>query len=141
MSLIPWSSFRDLDNITRDMANSFYRSPFEFFTRQTPAVDVYESNGDVIIKAEIPGVSKEDLNVYVEKDAVRLYGQAKRDAEYKDENVYRTERFYGNFSRIIPLPVEVKSEQARAEYKDGILKITVPKMEVMQTRGKKIDIH
>ncbi|NLU27894.1 MAG: Hsp20/alpha crystallin family protein, partial [Hungateiclostridium thermocellum] len=56
-------------------------------------------------------------------------------------HIYRTERYYGSFSRTIPLPVEVKSEQAKAEYKDGILTVTVPKVETTQMKGKKIDIH
>jgi len=70
-----------------------------------------------------------------------LSGETKRDTEYKNEHIYRTERYYGSFSRTIPLPVEVKSEQAKAEYKDGILTVTVPKVETTQMKGKKIDIH
>jgi HSP20 family protein len=142
MSLIPWSPFKDIVNISRDMSDFFYRTPFDLFTRSTsPLIDLYESNSDIVVKAEIPGVSKEDLNVYVDENTIKLSGQAKKDTEYKDENIYRTERFYGNFSRTIPLPMKVKSEQAKAEYKDGILKITVPKTETTQTKGKRIDIH
>ncbi|MCX7747403.1 MAG: Hsp20/alpha crystallin family protein, partial [Clostridia bacterium] len=96
---------------------------------------------DVVVKAEIPGITKEDLNVYVDENSIRLSGQSKRDNEYKDENIYRTERYYGSFSRTIPLPVEIKSEQAKAEYKDGILSITVPKVEQAKAKGKRIDIQ
>jgi len=77
----------------------------------------------------------------VDENSVRLSGQSKRDKEYNDENIYRTERYYGSFSRTIPLPAEVKPEQAKAEYKDGILSITVPKAEPAKSRGKRIDIH
>ena len=103
--------------------------------------DVYQTEKDVIVKAEIPGISKEDLEVYIDEDSIRLSGQSKRDKEYKDENIYRTERYYGSFSRTIPLPMEVKTEQASAEYKDGILSITVPKAEPSKLKGKRINIQ
>jgi len=142
MSLISWNPFREVDSISRDMETFFERSPFGFFSRATaPRVDVFETEKDVIVKAEIPGVSKEDLNVYVDENSIRLSGETKRDTEYKNEHIYRTERYYGSFSRTISLPVEVKSEQAKAEYKDGILTVTVPKVETTQMKGKKIDIH
>ncbi|ABN51278.1 MAG TPA: Hsp20/alpha crystallin family protein [Hungateiclostridium thermocellum] len=142
MSLISWNPFREVDSISRDMETFFERSPFGFFSRATaPRVDVFETEKDVVVKAEIPGVSKEDLNVYVDENSIRLSGETKRDTEYKNEHIYRTERYYGSFSRTIPLPVEVKSEQAKAEYKDGILTVTVPKVETTQMKGKKIDIH
>ena len=92
-----------------------------------PRVDVYQTEEDVIVKAEIPGVSKEDLNVYVDENSIRLTGQTKRDERYKDENMYRTERFYGSFSRTIPLPVEVKSDRAKAEYKEGFCRLACQK--------------
>lgn len=67
MGLVPWNPFRDMDNISREMGNFFDRSPFGFFGKATsPRVDVFETDNDVVLKAEIPGVSKEDLNVYVE---------------------------------------------------------------------------
>ena len=65
-------------------------------------------------------------SVYIDEGSIRLTGQTRRDERYKDENMYRTERFYGSFARTIPLPTEVKSEQAKAEYKEGILSISVP---------------
>lgn len=142
MSLVPWNPFKDMDNISREMANIFDRTPFGFFGKSiSPRVDVFETNDDIVLKAEIPGVSKEDLNVYIDENSIRLSGQTKKDVEHKDENVYRTERFYGSFSRTIPLPVEVKSEQAKAEYKDGILSITVPKVESSKMKGRRIDIQ
>lgn len=82
----------------------------------SPRVDVYQTEKDVIVKAEIPGISKEDLDVYIYEDSIRLSGQSKMDDEYKDENIYKTERYYGSFLRTIPLPVEVKTEHATAEY-------------------------
>jgi HSP20 family protein len=142
MSIVPWHPFRDIDNIGREMSSILENSPLTFFGRATsPRVDVYQTDKEVIVKAEIPGVSKEDLNVYVDENSIRLAGQIKRDQEFSDENMYRTERFYGSFSRTLPLPVEVKSEQAKAEYKDGILSILVPKVELTKMKGRQLDIQ
>lgn len=142
MSLVPWNPFREVDNFGKEISNFFDFSPLRFFGgMNSPRVDVYQTDADVIVKAEIPGISKEDLNVYVDENSIRLSGQSKRGNEYKDENIYRTERLYGSFSRTIPLPVKIKSDQAKAEYKDGILSITVPKVEVTNIKGKRIDIQ
>jgi HSP20 family protein len=142
MSLVPWNPFREMDNFSKDISSLIDFSPFRFFGgMSSPRVDVFQTDTDVVVKAEIPGITKEDLNVYVDENSIRLSGQSKRDNEYKDENIYRTERYYGSFSRTIPLPVEIKSEQAKAEYKDGILSITVPKVEQAKAKGKKIDIQ
>jgi HSP20 family protein len=141
MALVPWNPFRDMDNIGREVS-SFFDFPSKIFGGfSSPRVDVYQTEDDVIVKAEIPGVSKEDLNLYIDGETIRLTGQTKREKELKDENAYRTERYYGSFSRTIPLPVEVKSDQAKAEYRDGILSITVPKVEPSKTKRRKIDIQ
>ena len=139
MSLVEWNPLREME---REMTNFFDRSPFSFFGMGTyPRVDVYQTENDIIVKAEMPGVSKEVLNVYVEDNLLRLSGRTKRHEEFKDENVYRTERRYGSFSRTISLPAEVKSEQVKASYNDGILSITLPKAEPSKIRGRKIDIQ
>ncbi len=142
MNLVPWNPFRDADNIQREMSNFFENSPFGFFGKTTsPRIDVYQTEKDVVLNAEIPGVSKEDLNVYVDENSIRLSGQTKKDDDYKDDDVYRKERYYGSFSRTIPLPVEVKSQKAKAEYKNGILSIYVPKVEPAKMKGCRIDIQ
>jgi len=142
MSLIPWNPFRDVDNIGKDMSNFIDNLPSRLFGGiSTPRVDVYQTEADVVVKAEIPGVSKDDLNLYIDENFVRLSGQTKKENEFKEENICRTERYYGSFSRTIQLPVEVKSEKAKAEYKDGILSITVPKLEPSKSKGRRIDIQ
>ncbi len=139
MSLVEWNPLREME---REMTNFFDRSPFSFFGMGTyPRVDVYQTENDIIVKAEMPGVSKEDLNVYVEDNLLRLSGRTRRHEEFKDENVYSTERRYGSFSRTISLPAEVKSEQVKASYNDDILSITLPKAEPSKIRGRKIDIQ
>lgn len=141
MNLAPWNPFRDMDNIGREMSNFFDYTPKMLGGFSSPRVDVYQTEKEVIVKAEIPGVSKEDLNLYIDESSVRLTGQTKRENELKDENAYRMERYYGSFSRTIPLPVEVKSDKAKAEYKDGVLSVTVPKVEPSKSKGRRIDIQ
>ncbi len=141
MDLTPWNPFRDVDNISRELS-SLFDFPSRFLSRiSSPRVDVYQTENDVVVKAEIPGVSKEDLDLYIDENSINFSGQTKRESEFKDENAYRAERYYGSLSRTIPLPVEVRAEQAKAEYKDGILSITVPKAEPLKTKRRKIDIQ
>ena len=92
-----------------------------------PRVDVYEKDNNIIIEAEVPGAKKEDIEVKVKDNAVVIRGEVKKEEEKKEENYYRSERFYGKFERIIPLPADVKVEEAKAEYQDGVLKLTIPK--------------
>lgn len=132
-----------MDDFGKHMIEGFReRNPFRLlYDLNQPRIDVYQTDSDVIVKAEIPGVSKEDLNVYVDDNSIRFSGQSRRREEFKDENIYRSERSFGRFSRAIPLPVEIKSEQAKAEYQDGILSIIAPKTESAKTRGKRIEIQ
>ncbi|NLC68452.1 MAG: Hsp20/alpha crystallin family protein [Clostridiaceae bacterium] len=142
MSLVEWNPFRDMDNFTRDVAGFFDRSPFRLFgMANTPRVDVYQTDNEVIVKAEVPGIKKEDINIFVDENSIRLSGKFTKTSDFKDENVYRSERYYGNFSRTIPLPVEIKTDQTSAEYKDGILTITAMKLEPSRLKGRRIDIN
>ncbi|NLM09633.1 MAG: Hsp20/alpha crystallin family protein [Clostridiaceae bacterium] len=140
MSLISWNPFKEID---RDMIKFMENMPSFSFSGKSisPRVDVYEIEDKIVVKAEIPGVSKEDLNIYVNENSIRLSGQTRREKDFRDENAYHSERYYGSFSRTIPLPVEVKSEAANASYKDGILSITLPKAESAKGRRRKIDIQ
>lgn len=142
MNLIEWNPLKEMDNFARQMGHLLDYSPFRmFYNVSTPKVDIFQTETDVLVKAEIPGVSKEDLNVYVDESSIRLSGETKLNQEIKDENVYRSERYYGSFSRTVPLPVEVISDQAKAEYKDGILTVTIPKVTPAKPKGKKIDVQ
>ncbi|AGC67991.1 heat shock protein Hsp20 [Thermoclostridium stercorarium subsp. stercorarium DSM 8532] len=139
MRLVSWNPFRDID---RDVARFFENAPLSFFGKNiSPRVDVYDTEDKIVVKAEIPGVSKEDLNIYVDENTVRISGQTKRENEFNDENLYHSERYYGSFSRTIPLPVQVKSDEAEASYRDGLLSITLPKAEPAKNRGRKIEIQ
>jgi len=104
----------------------------------SPSVDVTESNGSVLVKAELPGLEVEDIDVDVTDGLLILRGDKKTEEEKKDERVYCRERFHGTFQRAFRLPAGVKSDQVDARFKNGVLTITIPKSE--ESRQKKIEI-
>lgn len=155
MALRRWDPFRELESLRREMDRIFDEvfgralfsgreselEPIEEFGRAwTPACDIYETDKEVVVKANLPGVSKDNVEVVVTEDAVTIKGEAKEESEVKEKNYYRKELSYGAFQRVIPLPVPVKSDEAKATFKDGILEIRAPKQEV-SPKGKKINIE
>ncbi len=128
-----WNPFRELARIEQEL-NKVFNELVPTRTAEvaqaqvwTPRVDVYEKDNKLIIEAEIPGAKKEDIEVKIKDNAVVIKGEVKREEEKKEENFYRSERFYGVFERVIPLPVEVKPEEAKASFENGILKLEIPK--------------
>ena len=105
-----------------------------------PAVDVYETNDDVVVKAELPGVKKEDVQVSIEGETLTLKGEMRHTEEAKDDGYYRRELRYGSFHRTVPLPVPVKPDEISARFEDGILTVRCPKS-VEATIGKTIPIE
>ncbi|MGI5839449.1 MAG: Hsp20/alpha crystallin family protein [bacterium] len=142
MSLTQWNPFWDIDRMRNEFNNLFLTNPLAFSAGlNTPRVDVYETENEFRIAAELPGVAKEDIAVTIDADAVRLAGEFKRSGELRDENVHRAERFYGRFSRVVPLPQEVRTAEAKADYQDGILTVTIPKTQTGQARTRRLDIN
>ncbi len=92
-----------------------------------PKVDIMQTEKEVLVKADVPGVKKEDMQVTVTDDSITFRGEAKSDIETKKENYFHSERFYGCYSRTLPLPVLVDSANAKAKFEDGVLTVTVPK--------------
>ncbi|MCX7837704.1 MAG: Hsp20/alpha crystallin family protein [candidate division WOR-3 bacterium] len=132
--LRPWTPLaKELEELEKDIKRTFE----EFFGRRrrmpamaeefVPLIDMYEKGNDNIVEAEIPGLEKEDLSVSVSENSVTIKGEIKKEKEVKEKDYYLCERSYGSFSRTIELPTEVDSEKAKASYKNGILKITLPK--------------
>jgi HSP20 family protein len=138
--LAVWTPFAELERIRREF-DRLLEDVFPAAEREqvlAPPVDVYETESEVVVKAELPGVKKEDIEVTIKENAVHIKAERKEEREEKTENVHRVERFYGRIERIIPLPVEVKTEEAKAEYKDGVLEIRIPKVKV--TKEAKIQV-
>ena len=104
-----------------------------------PAVDVYESKEDIIIKAELPGVEKKDITVDVNGGVLTLKGERNHEEEVKEEEYYRRESVYGKFERSFKLPDGTDFDKIKADFKEGILKVSVPKIE--EKKPKKITVH
>jgi HSP20 family protein len=102
-----------------------------------PSVDLHETDHELILHADIPGLNPEDVDITVDEDMVTLKGETKRDETREERGYHLTERRYGSFYRTIPLPVQVKSEQAVARYKDGVLELKMPKNKAAARRGFK----
>jgi HSP20 family protein len=94
-----------------------------------PAVEIAEDKEQVIVKAEIPGLKKEDIQVNLSDNLLTISGERKEETEKKEKGYYYSERSYGSFSRTIQLPAEVKTDKASAKFKDGVLEISLPKTE------------
>jgi HSP20 family protein len=104
----------------------------------SPAVDIYETDDEVVVKAELPEVDQKDIDIQIENNTITLRGERKFNKETKKENFHRIERAYGAFSRSFTLPGTIDQERIRADYKDGILKISMPKRE--ETKPKQIKV-
>jgi HSP20 family protein len=105
-----------------------------------PPVDIYETENDIVLKAELPGVDPKDVEVRVEDSTLYLKGERKFEKEVEDENYHRVERSYGSFARSFSLPNSINAEKVKAEYKDGLLTLTLPKREEAKPRTIKIDV-
>ncbi|HHY98012.1 MAG TPA: Hsp20/alpha crystallin family protein [Firmicutes bacterium] len=146
--LVPWDPWRELVDF-RDALEHFWARRFPrrrgegWFTGGlwSPAVDVYDRGDSIVVKAEIPGVSKDEINLTLTEDGLTISGETRRDEEIKDRDYYRRERSYGSFTRTIPLPVAVQKEGAKATFKDGVLEVTLPKVKGAGPRGTQINIE
>ncbi|HAA24509.1 MAG TPA: heat-shock protein Hsp20 [Ruminiclostridium sp.] len=141
MSFGNWKPLREIDELASEINELLMTTPLSIINRYaTPRTDVYQTEKEVIVTSEIPGLSKEDMEVLIENTYIRLSGHKKRNTGGNEE-ICRSERFFGSFSRIIPLPSEVEPDKAVAQYKDGILTIVMPKSENKSPNGKKVEIQ
>jgi HSP20 family protein len=133
---------RLFDEFFRD---PFSLSPFEAFTSQlsnfTPRVDVVETDKEVKITAELPGVDEEDIDITLRSQVVTISGEKKEEKEEKGRDYYHYERSYGSFRRDIPLPCEVEEDKADATFKKGVLTITLPKTAEARRQVKRIKVR
>lgn len=105
-----------------------------------PDVEMLQRNHELVIRADLPGLTKEDVKVDITENAVTIQGERRREHEEEKGGVYRSERSYGGFSRTIALPEGAITDQAKASYKDGVLEITMPAPPETVTRGRKLEI-
>lgn len=139
-----WDSFRELVNL-RDEMDRFFNT---FFNKQledtegfwAPVIDIEEDNEYFIVKAELPGIKKEDIKISVRGNLLSITGGRKQESEIKNKTFHRIERSYGKFMRKITLPSEVNADKVQAKYKDGILTITLPKPESMKPKEITVEL-
>ncbi len=109
-------------------------------SHHVPSVDVYEKDGSILMEAELPGVAREDIKVSCTDHSVVIYGETRKDAEEKKDGYYRSERRVGRFYRTVPVPEEVDFEKATAEFNNGVLKITLPRVAPEKERTRTIPV-
>src|SRR5579884_1275496 len=106
----------------------------------TPAVDIYETENELVLKADLPDVKMEDIDIRMENGTLALKGERKFENEETKKGFHRVERSYGSFARYFTLPETVEAEKVRAEYKNGVLTVTLPKKEVAKPRQVKVQV-
>lgn len=141
-----WDPFADLLDLQRQINRlfdiSFSRFPVRFEAEEfLPAIDLYEMDQEYVIEAELPGLNQKEIEVNIEDDYLTIKGEKKREREIKSEDYHRAERFYGKFERRIALPSDIDKEKVKASYKDGVLKITLPKREEAKPKQIKVDVE
>jgi HSP20 family protein len=145
MAVVKWDPFRDLGTL-QDRMNRLFDDASRTWrpdepaatTTWSPAVDIFETEGEIVVKAELPGMERNDITLNLEKNILTLKGERRFQKETKEDNYHRIERSYGTFSRAFSIPATVDEEKIKAEYKDGVLKIVLPKKE--QAKPKQIRI-
>ena len=105
----------------------------------SPAVDMYETKNEVVVSAELPGLSEKDIRVSVTGDLLTIQGERQGDADAEEGGHYRRERWFGKFERTLSLPVPVETSQVKATYRDGVLTIKLPKVEEIRPKEIKIE--
>jgi HSP20 family protein len=144
MALVRWEPFEGLMSLRREMDRLFERffEPGPLTTERAsifePAVEVADCDGHVMVKAQVPGVSKDNIQLDITEDTLTLRGEMKAEEKIDEKQFYRREFRYGAFSRTIPLPSGVQADKATAELKDGMLTVTLPKSE--RAKAKQIPI-
>jgi HSP20 family protein len=150
MAIVRWEPFRDLVGL-QDRMNRLFDDSFRGLSRGTgdddwsvggtwaPAVDIYEQEGNIVLKAELPGIDAKEVDIHLENNILTLRGERKVDNEVKRENYHRVERAYGSFTRSFTLPTVIDQEHIKAECRDGVLKVILPKRE--EAKPKQITIN
>ena len=148
MALIRWDPFREMSALQERMNRLFSDVRAQAPVRGEeivqgawiPAVDIFETNEAIVLKAELPGITAQDVSVEVKDNTLTLKGEKKFEKEVKEENYHRVERSYGSFQRAFTLPGTIHQEKVTAKFKDGILEITLPKVEEAKPKQIKVDI-
>lgn len=141
MSIVRYDPFRDLRNLQDEVNRLFSTNLSRSFDDEgiargawIPNVDIYENKDQIVLEAELPGMNREDFDLSIENNVITLRGERKFEKKDDGDNYHRVERAYGTFTRSFTLPQTVSAEGAVAEYKNGVLRVTLPKREEVKAR-------
>jgi HSP20 family protein len=139
-----WPTFDRLSNL-RDELDRLFDLPLTDWVRASslvsgwsPSLDLFEDKDNFIVKAELPGMKKDDIDISLHEGALSISGERKREEQFEDAGTYREERFFGKFHRSLALPKPVAADKVTATYKDGVLTVTLPKTE--EVKPKQIEV-
>jgi HSP20 family protein len=149
MALVRFDPFRELssmqDRINRIFGDAYGRRTEDDIMLRgdwIPPVDIFENgHGEIVIKAELPGLDKKDIDLRVENNTLTIRGERKRESEVKDENYHRVERVYGAFTRSFSVPQTVDAGRVTADYKDGVLTVVLPVKEEAKPRQIQVKVN
>ena len=143
--LATWPTFGRLTNL-RDEIDRLFEAPLaelvrssQWFSGWTPPLDMHEDKDNIYVRVELPGMKKEDIDLSLHDGSLSISGERKTEEKHQEGEVYRAERFFGRFQRTVGLPTPVQNDKVRAQYKDGILTVTLPKAE--EAKPKHIDVN
>ncbi len=145
--IAPFRSLREeIDRVFEDFVRGWPRPwsgtwPATLESVSAPTVDLKETEKEFVLTAEVPGVTKDQLNIAIAEDSVTLQGERKEEKEKKEENYHYRESSYGSFQRVVPLPAAVVADKAKAKLKDGVLTLTLPKAEPSEKKQIKIKVE
>ena len=145
MSIVKYDPFRDLRSL-QDEVNRLFSMSFPHSGRQdeimrgawTPSVDIYQAKDEIVLEAELPGMKPEDVDVSIENNIITIRGERRFEKKDESDNYHRVERSYGSFTRSFTLPRNVVGDRAKADFKNGVLHVSLPKRE--EEKARKIQI-
>lgn len=150
MALLRWQPWHEMETLRRQMDQLFDElapisstASINYSNRApwSPAIELKHTDTELVLRAELPGVNANDLDIQVTRDAIAISGEYTSETKTEDNRVIRSEFRYGNFHRVIPLPIAVRNDQVKAEFKDGILTLNLPKLEADRPKVVKINLN
>jgi HSP20 family protein len=148
MNLMRWEPFRETEDFIRNLSTPMFGRWPQLLGENvgmkiewSPAVDIKETDGEYLVKAELPGIRREDVKVSLDEDVLTIEGERKQEKVEKTEKTHRVERFYGTFCRSFSLPEYTDAAGIRAECKDGVLSVHVPKLTVEKRKALQIKVE
>ncbi|AFZ43662.1 heat shock protein Hsp20 [Halothece sp. PCC 7418] len=148
MALIRWQPFRELDELQQEMNRVFDNLGYSPLARKedgltnfVPPAEMEETEEAVHIRLEVPGIHPEDIDIQASAESVSIRGERKSESRTEEKGIKRTEFRYGSFQRVIPLSTRINHNEVEAEYKNGVLELTLPKVEEAKQKAVKVKVN